>query len=155
MAVSLSPLLTVAMTPCYCGTLGGLSILVGFLTYPSPGRMFEPSCFGLLLCHVVGLTYRPLLALPGLCLMPDLLSRQPAPEASSDRHRWRWPCLPRFRLQQTPLLLRYAGWSFCLGWCLSFVPPTDDCYDLPDLTLDLTVLQYSSWVLACASSPPR
>ena len=29
----------------------------------------------------------------------------------------------------------------------------DDCYDLPDLTLDLMVLQYSSWVFACASSP--
>ena len=29
------------MTPCYCGTLGGLYVLVGSLTYPSPGRMFE------------------------------------------------------------------------------------------------------------------
>ena len=24
-------------TPCYCGVLGGLSVLVGFLTYPSIG----------------------------------------------------------------------------------------------------------------------
>ena len=66
-AVSLSPSLTVALTPCYSGTLGGLSVLVGSLTYPSPGRMFEPFCFGRLWCHEAGLTYRPLLALPGLC----------------------------------------------------------------------------------------
>ena len=66
-AVSLSPSLTVAMTPCYSSTLGGLSVLVGSLTYPSPGRMFEPSCFVRLWCHEAGLTYRPLLALPGLC----------------------------------------------------------------------------------------
>ena len=72
MAVSLSPSLTVAMTPCNCGALGGLYILVGSLTYPSPGHMFEPSCLGRLLCHEAGLTSRPLLALPGLCLMPDL-----------------------------------------------------------------------------------
>ena len=70
-ALALSPLLTVVMTPCYCGTLGGLHVLVGSLTYPSPGRMFEPSCFGHLQCLEAGLT-RPLLALPGLCLMPDL-----------------------------------------------------------------------------------
>ena len=37
-------------------------------------------------CLEAGLTSRPLLALPGLCLMPDLLSRQPDPEASSNRH---------------------------------------------------------------------
>ena len=36
--------LTVAMTPCNCGVLGGLYVLVGSLTYPSPGRMFGPSC---------------------------------------------------------------------------------------------------------------
>ena len=42
-------------------------VLVGSLTYPSPGRMFEPSCLGHLLCLEAGLTYRPLLALPGLC----------------------------------------------------------------------------------------
>ena len=71
-AVSLSPSLTVAMTPCYCGALGGLHVLVGALTYPSSGRMFEPSCCGRLPCQEAGLTYRPLLALPGLCLMPDL-----------------------------------------------------------------------------------
>ena len=45
-ALALSPSLTVVLTPCYCGTLGGLHVLVGSLNYPSPGRMFEPSCFG-------------------------------------------------------------------------------------------------------------
>ena len=48
MAVALSFLLTVAMTPCDRGALGGLYILVGSVTYPSPGRMFGPSCLGLL-----------------------------------------------------------------------------------------------------------
>ena len=46
-AVALSPSLTVAMTPCNCGALGGLSglsVLVGSLTSPSQGRMFGPSC---------------------------------------------------------------------------------------------------------------
>ena len=62
----------VAMTLCNCGELGGLYILVGSLTYPSPRRMFELSCYGRLPCQEAGLTYRPLFALPGLCLMPDL-----------------------------------------------------------------------------------
>ena len=34
---------TVGLTPCYCGVLGGLHVLVGSLTSPSPGRLFEPS----------------------------------------------------------------------------------------------------------------
>ena len=72
-ALALSPSLTVVMTPCYCGMLGGLHVLVGSLTYPSPGRMFEPSCFGRLQCLEAGLTSRPLLALPGLFLMPDFV----------------------------------------------------------------------------------
>ena len=42
-------------------------VLVGSLPYPSPGRKFEPSCLWRLLCFEAGLTYRPLLALPGLC----------------------------------------------------------------------------------------
>ena len=71
-ALALSPSLTVVMTPCYCGMLGGLHVLVGSLPYPSLGLMFEPSCFGRLQCLEAGLTSRPLLALPGLCLMPDL-----------------------------------------------------------------------------------
>ena len=71
-ALALSPSLTVVMTPCYCGMLGGLHVLIGSLTYPSLGGMFEPSCFGRLQCLEAGLTSRPLLALPGLCLMPDL-----------------------------------------------------------------------------------
>ena len=49
--------------------------------------------------------------------------------------------------------MQCAGWSLCLGWCLNLIPPTDDCSGLPDLTLDLTDSQYSSWVLACASTP--
>ena len=112
--MSLSPSLTVAMNPCYCGTLGGLYILVGSLPYPSPGRMFEPSCYGRLLCQEDELMYRPLLALPGLCLMPDLSSGQPAPDASSDRHRWRWPCLPHFRLLQTPCFCGVLGGLYVL-----------------------------------------
>ena len=71
-ALALSPSITVVMTPCYCSMLGGLHVLVGSFTYSSPGRMFEPSCFGCLQCLEAGLTSRPLLALPGLCLMPDL-----------------------------------------------------------------------------------
>ena len=71
-ALALSPSITVVMTPCYCGMLGGLHVLVGSFTYPSPGRMFEPSCFGRLQCLEAGLTSCPLLALPGVCLMPDL-----------------------------------------------------------------------------------
>ena len=58
-AVALSPLLMVAMTPCNCGALGGLYVLVGSLTSPSPGRMFGPSCCGCLPCRETGLTYRP------------------------------------------------------------------------------------------------
>ena len=71
-ALALSPSITVVMTPCYCVMLGGLPVLVGSSTYPSPGRMWEPSCFGRLQCLEAGLTSHPLLALPGLCLMPDL-----------------------------------------------------------------------------------
>ena len=58
-AVALSPSLMVAMTPCNCGALGGLYVLVGSLTYPSQGRMFEPSCCGRLQCQETGLNYRP------------------------------------------------------------------------------------------------
>ena len=39
-ALALSPSFTVVMTPCYCGMLGGLHVLVGSLTSPLPGRMF-------------------------------------------------------------------------------------------------------------------
>ena len=58
-AVVLSSSLTVAMTPCNCGALGGLYVLVGSLTYPSQGRMFGPSYGGRLTCRETGLTYRP------------------------------------------------------------------------------------------------
>ena len=45
-AVAQSSSLAVAMTSCYCGALGGLSVLVGSLTSPSPGRKLGPSCLG-------------------------------------------------------------------------------------------------------------
>ena len=38
--VALSSSLTVALTPCDRGALGGLYVLVGSVTYPPPGRMF-------------------------------------------------------------------------------------------------------------------
>ena len=41
---------TVGLTPCYCGVLGGLHVLVGSSTYPLLGRMLGPSSFGLWLC---------------------------------------------------------------------------------------------------------
>ena len=55
-AVALSSSLAVAMTPCYCGALGGLSVLVGSLTSLSPRRKLGPSCHGLLTCRVTRLT---------------------------------------------------------------------------------------------------
>ena len=48
-AVALSSSLTVALTPCNCGALGGLYFLVGSLISPSPRRMFGPSCGGRLM----------------------------------------------------------------------------------------------------------
>ena len=66
-ALAMSSSLCVAMTPCYGGTLGGLSVLVDSLPYPSPGCKFEPSYLWVLAVLEAGLTYRPLLALPGLC----------------------------------------------------------------------------------------
>ena len=49
-----SPLFTVGLTPCYCGVLGGLHVQVGSLTFPSPGRLFEPSSLGRVLCLRLG-----------------------------------------------------------------------------------------------------
>ena len=49
-----SPSFTVGLTPCYCGVLGGLPILVGSLTSPSLGRLFEPSYLGRVLCLRLG-----------------------------------------------------------------------------------------------------
>ena len=68
---------------------------------------------------------------------------------------WRWPCLPRFRLLQTPCYCGVLGGLSVLVGFLTYPSnrPTDECYDLPGLTHDLTVLQYSSWVLAVASNP--
>ena len=53
-AFALSPSITVVLTPCYCGMLGGLPVLVGSSTYPSPGCMLEPSWVGRLLCLWLG-----------------------------------------------------------------------------------------------------
>ena len=49
-----SPSFTVSLTPCSCGVLGGLYVLAGSLTSPSPGRLFEPSYLGRLLCLRLG-----------------------------------------------------------------------------------------------------
>ena len=41
-----------------------------------------------------------------------------------------------------------------MSWLVPYLnPSTDDCSGLPDLTLDLPVSQYSTWVLACTSTP--
>ena len=48
-AVSLSPLLTYALPHGHCVMLGGLLVLVGSFTSPSPGRLFDPSYIGRLL----------------------------------------------------------------------------------------------------------
>ena len=53
-ALALSPSITVVLTPCYCGMLGGLPVLVGSSTSPSPGCMLEPSSIGRLLCLRLG-----------------------------------------------------------------------------------------------------
>ena len=53
-ALALSPSFTVVLTPCYCGMLGGLPVLVGSSTYPSLGRMLGPSSIGHLLCLRLG-----------------------------------------------------------------------------------------------------
>ena len=53
-ALALSPSFMVVLTPCYCGMLGGLPVLVGSSTYPSLGRMLLPSSLGHLLCLRLG-----------------------------------------------------------------------------------------------------
>ena len=53
-ALALSPSITVVMTPCYCGMLGGLHVLVGSSTYPLLERMLGPSSIGLWLCWRLG-----------------------------------------------------------------------------------------------------
>ena len=52
-----------------------------------------------------------------------------------------------------PLACAPAWWSIGPGWCLNLIPTPVNCSDLPDLTLDLLVLRYSSWGLSCFSSP--
>ena len=134
------PRLRVAMTPCYSDTLGGLSVLVGSLTYPSPGRMFEPSCFGRLWCHEAGLTYRPLLALPGLCYHACPAVNAVAPVASSDRHSVALALSSSLSVATDPLLLRYAWWSSSLGWFLNLSLQRMNVMTFLIWTLDLSVL---------------
>ena len=94
--VSLSPSLTYALTPGHCVLLGGLPVLVGSSTYPSLGRMLGPSSIGLWLCWRLGC--RPVPSSHFLDSVSYL--------ACSLDIMWRWPCLPRFRLLQTPC---YSG----------------------------------------------
>ena len=49
----------------------------------------------------------------------DFWSRQYGPHTACDRLRWRWPCLPRFRLLQTPCYCGVAWWSSGPGWLLN------------------------------------
>ena len=107
--MALSPSLTVAITPCNCGALGGLYVLVDSLTYPSPGRMFGPSCCGRLPWRVTGLTYShpPRTSRTVSCLtcsQDSQLLRHPAIDIV-----WRCPCLSRFRLLQTPCYCGVLG----------------------------------------------
>ena len=40
------------------------------------------------------------------------------------------------------------------SWLVSsLIPPTDDCYDLPDLDTGPVGPRHSSWVMAMASTP--
>ena len=106
------------MTPCNCVALGGLYVLVGSLTYPSLGRMFEPSFLGRLLCHEAGLTYRPSSHFQDsvsclTCSQDSQLLRHPAIDIGSVG--------PVFLALgcYDPLLLRYAWWSLRPGWLLN------------------------------------
>ena len=101
--MSLSPSLTVAMTPCNCGVLGGLYVLVGSLTYPSPGRMFGPSCPRDWADTVPSSHFQDSVSCL-TCSHDSQLLRHPAIDIV-----WRWPCLPRFRLLQTPCYCGVLG----------------------------------------------
>ena len=72
-----------------------------------------------------------------------------APVASCDRRCVAVALSSSLWIADDPLpRLRFGG----PGWCLTLIPTSDNWFDLPDLTHDLTVLQYSSWDLAYASS---
>ena len=57
--MALSSSLMIALTPCVRCALGGLYVLVGSVTYPSPGCLYGPSCRGCLKWWETGLTYHP------------------------------------------------------------------------------------------------
>ena len=46
----------------------------------------------------------PLLALPGLCFLPDVLSIRQLLWHPAIDSVWQWPCLPHFRIAATPCL---------------------------------------------------
>ena len=151
-ALALSSSLCVAMTPCYCGTLGGLSVLVGSLPFPSMGRKFGPSYLGRLLC--CGWVDVPSPPRTSRTLLTCLTGCQCG--SSCSIQRWtQYGCGPVFLAfgLLRPLACAPAWWSIGPGWCLNLIPTPVNCSDLPDLTLDLLVLRYSSWGLTCLSSP--
>ena len=79
-----------------------------------------------------------------LSFSSDLYSRQCVPEVSSDRHSVAWPCLPRFRIPETPCSSRLrlvVSWSWLVQ---SPVLLPDVGSALPDFDTCLDSLQYSS-----------
>ena len=116
------PRFRLLQTPCYSGMLGGLLVLVGSLTSPPSGRLFEPSYMGRLLCLRLGGRLVPSSHLQD-SVYGIACSLTAAPMASSDRHSvWRWPCLPRFRLLQTPCYSGMLGGLLVLVGSLTSPP---------------------------------
>ena len=76
----------VVLTPCYCGVLGGLhgALRLGWLHVPSLHFQDSVSC--------------------RTCSHDSQILRLPAIDIV-----WRWPCLPRFRLLQTPYYCGMLG----------------------------------------------
>ena len=108
-ALALSPSFTVVLNPCYCSMLGGLhgAWRLGCLHVPSSHFQDSVSC----------LTYShdsQLLRLPAIDIV------------------WRWPCLPRFRLLQTPCYSGTLGGLHVLVGSLTS-PPRVVCLSLPTL----------------------
>ena len=107
--MALSPSLTIAVTLCNCGALGGLcpgwlltlsltgtyvwtfllwtlAVPRDWVDFPSPSSHFQDSVSCLTCSH------------------DSQLLRHPAIDIV-----WRWPCLPRFRLLQTPCYCGVLG----------------------------------------------
>ena len=88
-----------------------------------------------------------------LSLHSDLLSRQSVPEVSSDRHSVAWPCLPRFRIPETPCSPR-----ICLvvsqSWLVQYpVLLPDVSSALPDFDTFIDSYHTPPVVSALASNP--